>query len=140
MQELNVKCLPENYPFKYYYYHFIIWPELIFVAENTISKKVVGYVMGKIDDEKEKATTGHVTSLAVHWSYRKLGIASKLMQMLHVQLREVYQLEEVSLNVRESNHAALFLYNNVLKYKTEKLDIEYYQDKENAFLMKKDIQ
>lgn len=75
MQELNVKCLPENYPFKYYYYHLVVWPSLIFVAENLETRKVVGYVIGKIDEENEKDLIGHVTSLAVHRSYRKLGLA-----------------------------------------------------------------
>lgn len=67
MQELNIKCLPENYPFKYYYYHFVNWPEMIFIAENLEAKKVVGYVMGKVAEDSN--TTGHVTSLAVHRSY-----------------------------------------------------------------------
>lgn len=79
---MNVKCLPENYTFKYYYYHYINWPELIFVAENLESKKLVGYAIGKLDEENN--TTGHVTSLAVHRTYRKLGIAQKLMKMLHL--------------------------------------------------------
>ncbi len=46
---------------------------MIFIAENLEAKKVVGYVMGKVAEDSN--TTGHVTSLAVHRSYWKLGIA-----------------------------------------------------------------
>lgn len=86
MQQLNVKCLPENYTFKFFYYHFISWPELIFVAENIETNSVVGYVMGKIEDNNDNQNKGHVTSLAVHRNFRKLGIAHNLMKQLHIQL------------------------------------------------------
>ncbi len=84
MQQLNVKCLPENYTFKFFYYHFISWPDLIFVAENLETNEVVGYVMGKIEEGTDSQGKGHVTSLAVHRNFRKLGIAHKIMKMLHV--------------------------------------------------------
>lgn len=84
MQQLNVKCLPENYTFKFFYYHFISWPDLIFVAENLETNEVVGYVMGKIEEGTDSLGKGHVTSLAVHRNFRKLGIAHKIMKMLHV--------------------------------------------------------
>lgn len=53
IQECNISCLPENYTFKYYYYHYLCWPDLIFVAEDTQKNKIVGYVLAKIDDEDE---------------------------------------------------------------------------------------
>ena len=46
LQNTNLWCLPENYSFKYYYYHILYWPHLSFVAEY--DGKIVGYVMGKL--------------------------------------------------------------------------------------------
>ncbi len=54
IQDCNITCLPENYTFKYFYFHYLCWPNLIYVAEDDDKKKIVGYVMGKIDDEGDK--------------------------------------------------------------------------------------
>jgi peptide alpha-N-acetyltransferase len=35
---------------KYYLYHALSWPELLYIAEDD-NGKVVGYVMAKMDDE-----------------------------------------------------------------------------------------
>ena len=73
IQELNIECLPENYSFKYHYYHYFSWPHLLYVAEDLETDKVVGYVLGKVDSEKESEINeekAHITSLAVHYKYR----------------------------------------------------------------------
>lgn len=89
------------------------------------------------DDEEEQH--GHITSLAVLSSHRKLGLATKLMKSagtLHqaplflkstfffykfiLQERamlENYDAAFVSLHVRVSNRAALHLYTNTLGFK-----------------------
>lgn len=44
------------------------WPELIYVAEDPTTQKIVGYVIGKVDDKEESETKqekGHITSIAV---------------------------------------------------------------------------
>ena len=33
MQNCNLWCLPENYTTKYYFYHFLSWPQLLYLAE-----------------------------------------------------------------------------------------------------------
>lgn len=48
IQNCNLWCLPENYTFKYYFYHYLSWPHLLFVAEDQTSKKIVGYVLAKM--------------------------------------------------------------------------------------------
>lgn len=79
MQKCNLFCLPENYQLKYYLYHVLSWPHLLFVAED-YDGKIVGYVLAKIDDEENQATIhGHITSLSVLRTHRKLGLATKLM-------------------------------------------------------------
>lgn len=47
IQQANLVCLPENYQMKYYLYHALSWPELIFVAEDPAGK-IVGYVLAKM--------------------------------------------------------------------------------------------
>lgn len=87
MQHCNLRNLPENYTFKYYIYHALAWPQILFVAEADHGN-VVGYVMAKLDeDEKDKKKSdkieAHITSLSVLRTHRKLGIATKLMRAAH---------------------------------------------------------
>lgn len=39
MQAANLWCLPENYQMKYYLYHVLSWPQLLFVAEDHKGKQ-----------------------------------------------------------------------------------------------------
>jgi ribosomal protein S18 acetylase RimI-like enzyme len=83
MQHCNLLCLPENYNMRYWLYHILTWPQLQYVAEDVTSGKIVGYVLAKMEGEGEppEKVHGHVTSLAVSRSHRKLGLATKLMSM-----------------------------------------------------------
>lgn len=47
MQNCNVSNLPENYQMKYYFYHFLSWPQLLYIAE-TDDLKTTGYVLAKM--------------------------------------------------------------------------------------------
>merc|ERR1711920_608379 len=52
MQDCNLQCLPENYALRYYLYHFVTWPQLLFVAEDEADNgRIVGYVLAKMDEE-----------------------------------------------------------------------------------------
>jgi len=59
---------------KYYLYHALSWPELLYVAEDD-NGKIVGYVMAKMEDEdleKDEPVHGHITlsrslDLTVNW-------------------------------------------------------------------------
>lgn len=86
MQACNLLNLPENYTFMYYLYHVLSWPYLLQVAEDD-NGKIVGYVMAKLEDEDDKKhrhiVEAHITSLSVLRTHRKLGIATKLMNMTH---------------------------------------------------------
>jgi N-alpha-acetyltransferase 10/11 len=65
---------------------------------------------------------GHITSLAVLRSHRKLGLATKLMRTAQAEMDIVFQAEYVSLHVRKSNTAAYHLYTKTLGY--EQHDVE----------------
>ncbi|GMM29285.1 peptide alpha-N-acetyltransferase complex A subunit [Martiniozyma asiatica (nom. inval.)] len=105
-------------------------------------EKVVGYVLGKMNDDDSDAKPedkliGHVTSLSVMRPYRRQGIAEKLMRQCLFSLCEVFGAREVSLHVRESNRAALHLYRDTLKFEVLSVEKSYYLDGEDAYYMKK---
>lgn len=104
IQTCNITNLPENYFLKYYLYHALTWPQLSFVAvvrpKNGYPSgagkggggvagdvagqypKVVGYVLAKMEEEPTDGLQhGHITSLSVMRTHRRLGIAERLMRM-----------------------------------------------------------
>ena len=60
---------------------------------------------------------GHITSLAVMRSYRRLGLAEKLMKLSQKAMANTFQADYVSLHVRKSNIAALSLYKETLGFR-----------------------
>merc|ERR1712072_96404 len=80
---------------------------------------------------------GHITSLAVLRSHRKLGIASKLMRASIAAMEECFNAEHVSLHVRYTNRAAFTLYSQTLGFEIHDIEKGYYADKEDAYDMRK---
>jgi len=138
MQHCNLLCLPENYQMKYYLYHGLSWPQLSYVAEDA-NKKIVGYVLAKMEEEPDDDMHGHITSLAVKRSHRRLGLARKLMDQAARAMVENFQAKYVSLHVRVSNRAALNLYEKTLKFDRSEVEPKYYADGEDAYAMRKDL-
>lgn len=148
MQLANITNLPENYFCKYYLYHALSWPQLSFVAIDLSAPartpydppRVVGYVLAKMEEEPADGIPhGHITSLSVMRTHRRLGLAEKLMRQSQVAMVECFGARYVSLHVRVSNTAALHLYRDTLKFTVDKVENKYYADGENAFSMKKDL-
>eukprot|EP00239_Pterosperma_sp_CCMP1384_P001052 CAMPEP_0197852770 /NCGR_PEP_ID=MMETSP1438-20131217/21339_1 /TAXON_ID=1461541 /ORGANISM="Pterosperma sp., Strain CCMP1384" /LENGTH=176 /DNA_ID=CAMNT_0043466939 /DNA_START=137 /DNA_END=667 /DNA_ORIENTATION=+ len=138
MQTCNLWCLPENYQMKYYFYHILSWPQLLYVAED-YNKKIVGYVLAKMEEDAE-VPHGHITSLSVLRTHRKLGLATKLMRAAQSAMAEVFDAEYVSLHVRKSNRAALHLYTQTLGYQVNGIEAKYYADNEDAYDMRQILQ
>ena len=138
MQHCNLLCLPENYQMKYYMYHGLSWPQLSYVAEDD-QGKIVGYVLAKMEEEAEDDPHGHITSLAVKRSHRRLGLAQKLMDQTAQAMVETFNAKYVSLHVRKSNRAALNLYTQALKFQISEIEPKYYADGEDAYAMKRDL-
>ena len=138
MQQTNLLCLPENYQFKYYIYHYLSWPSLLHVAEDH-KGKIVGYVLAKLEDEEIKPgeVQGHITSISILRTYRRLGVASKLMNHALNMMQEYFDADFVSLHVRVSNRPALLLYHNNLGFDIRGIEKGYYADKEDAYKMRK---
>jgi len=135
MQNTNLWCLPENYQMKYYFYHQLTWPQLLWVAEDH-DGKIVGYVLAKMEEDDSQPKHGHITSLAVLRTHRKRGIATMLMRRSQREMADVFDAEYVSLHVRKSNRAAFHLYNETLKYEINDVEKGYYADGEDAYDMR----
>ena len=139
MQMTNMWCLPENYQLRYYLYHLLSWPQLLQVSENH-KGEIVGYVLAKMEDREEHDTItpphGHITSLAVLRSYRKCGLATKMMKLAHFRMKECFDSHYVSLHVRFTNRAAFHLYSRTLGYEVSEVEKGYYADGEDAYSMR----
>lgn len=114
---------------------------------------MVGYVLAKLDeDPTDGQAHGHITSLSVMRTHRRLGLAEKLMLQTRESvgprvwtytdgteraMYETYGCKDVTLNVRMSNVAALALYKDTLGFTQAGTDLAYYGDKEDAYTMKK---
>ena len=95
--------------------------------------------MAKLEDEdleKDEKIHGHVTSISVLRSHRKLGIATKLMKASQYAMMTIYDAEYCSLHVRRGNRAAISLYRDALGFQVIKVDEKYYGDGEDAFDMR----
>ncbi|XP_023078355.1 N-alpha-acetyltransferase 11 [Piliocolobus tephrosceles] len=138
MQHCNLLCLPENYQMKYYLYHGLSWPQLSYIAEDE-DGKIVGYVLAKMEEDPDDVPHGHITSLAVKRSHRRLGLAQKLMDQASRAMIENFNAKYVSLHVRKSNRAALHLYSNTLNFQISEVEPKYYADGEDAYAMKRDL-
>ena len=57
IQTTNLWCLPENYQMKYYFYHLLSWPQLLWVAED-FDGKIVGYVLAKMEEDQSQPKHG----------------------------------------------------------------------------------
>ncbi|KAJ3774297.1 acyl-CoA N-acyltransferase, partial [Lentinula raphanica] len=136
MQACNLRNLPENYSMKYYLYHCVTWPSVSYVAE--VQGRIVGYILAKMEEEVKEGEQphGHVTSISVLRSYRRLGIAKKLMLQSQESMATIYRASHVSLHVRKSNRAALSLYRDTLGFEVQGIEQKYYADGEDAYSMR----
>lgn len=137
MQACNLQNLPENYTMKYYLYHALSWPQLSYVAEDH-QGRIVGYILAKMEEDVADGDEphGHVTSISVLRSYRRLGLAKRLMVQSQEAMATVYRASYVSLHVRKSNRAALALYKDTLGFTVKEIEKKYYADGEDAYAMR----
>lgn len=91
---------------------------------------ILGYIAG-ISSWRE----GHIVSLAVLPPWRRKGIATTLVEELCCILKEKGK-KRVKLEVRISNTAAIALY-KTLGFEKQKIVKNYYENGEDAVLMKK---
>jgi len=92
----------------FYLEYMSTWPEYFTTAEAP-DTTVMGYVMGK-SEGKEELWHGHVTAVTVAPEFRRLGLASQLMDTLENVSEHAYNAFFVDLFVRDSNSLAIGMY------------------------------
>uniref|UniRef100_A0A8C9UXN6 N-terminal amino-acid N(alpha)-acetyltransferase NatA n=1 Tax=Scleropages formosus TaxID=113540 RepID=A0A8C9UXN6_SCLFO len=137
MQHCNLLCLPENYQMKYYFYHGLSWPQLSYIAEDE-NGKIVGYVLAKMEEDPDDVPHGHITSLAVKRSHRRLGLAQKLMDQASRAMIENFNAKYVSLHVRKRCYL-LGCSPALQTFLISEVEPKYYADGEDAYAMKRDL-
>ncbi|KAF8969447.1 platelet-activating factor acetylhydrolase, isoform II-domain-containing protein [Flammula alnicola] len=118
-QGCNLQNLPENYTMKYYMYHAMTWPSISYVAEDH-KGRIVGYILAKMDEEVPEGEEphGHVTSISVLRSYRRLGLAKKLMVQSQEAMANIYRASDT------------------LGFTVKDIEKKYYADGEDAYAMR----
>lgn len=130
----------EVYRLSFFLRHLAQWPDLA-VAAVSPDGQLAGFIFGKCLDGLRDHTQlhGHVCALTVSSDYRRLGVASLLMNHFgHIlDLRNAWY---VDLYLRCSNQAAYKLYCN-LGYCLRRVLLEYYpgDPEEDAFDMRKPL-
>lgn len=109
VMQINVRCLPENYPIEFWKENFQIGKHHCFVAE--ISKVVIGYIFCNEDT---------IISFAIDQMYRGKGIGRHLMSHCLNTFNK-----PVKLNVRVTNEYALKLYRS-FNFEVSKTIKDYY--------------
>ena len=75
-------------------------------------------------DKKKDEVQGQITSLSVLRTYRRLGVASKLMTHAINMMQEYFDADYVSLHVRVTNRPALHLYHKTLGFDVKGIEKE----------------
>jgi ribosomal-protein-alanine N-acetyltransferase len=128
--DIERKVFNEHDPYLYMQF-YETYPETFIVAE--INGFVVGYVAGFL----AKEGVGRVFSLAVHPSYRNRSVGGSLLKEIIGIFRSM-EVVEIILEVRSGNIKARKFYE---RYGFNMVGIieKYYNDAENACLMKLEI-
>lgn len=127
--KLASDTLTEKYNPAIFNYFYETYPDLFIVAE--LGKKIIGFIIGiKINTQMSK-----ILMLTVSEKYRKKNIASSLLnQFENTILKE--GINEIELEVKTLNKNAIKFYQKK-GYTIEEKISNYYQNNENAFIMKK---
>jgi ribosomal-protein-alanine N-acetyltransferase len=127
MRKINEACLPENYPYMFWFNMVSTNPGRSFICRSVKERKVVGYALICED------TTGQLRllSLAVLPGHRGHGVAAGLLLR---GLAAAGRGRTCDLEVRVSNEGAIRLYERV-GFQKIRIIPGYYADKEDAWLM-----
>ena len=135
---VNMDPLTETYNTSFYLQYLAKWPEYCFNAEGP-GGRAMGYVLGKAESFHSVPDSwhGHVTAVTVPPEYRRLGMATQLMDVLE-RVSELNEAWFVDLFVRRSNSLAIGMYSK-MGYTTYRQVIGYYSGEEDAFDMRKPL-
>jgi ribosomal-protein-alanine N-acetyltransferase len=125
--DIEKRSFPDPYP-KTLLKAFLFLPGAYVVT--TLDGMVVGYAIGVI----RHLSLGHVISIAISPFYRRSGAGERLLIELIERLKKI-GAKEITLEVRETNSAAIELYRKLGFFEKRKLS-GYYPDGETALEMR----
>jgi len=138
IMEINRQELPENYSPDFFRDMLEEQGDFFFVEEYL--GKIVGYVICRKETNFSPfgeyfslSPRGHVVSLAVRSTHRRMGIGRSLMQVAHEVMRNA-GIGESYLEVRTDNVSAIALYKG-MGYEIRKTVKGYYMDGADAHIM-----
>ena len=136
IMEIISKYLSEPYPIYTYRYFLNLWPDCtICCYDKKNNNKFIGVIVGNCENKKNNKKQGYIAMLAVEIEYRKKGIGKKLVLNLLKILKDVYDVNEYSIETEVDNYAALYLYESLGFIRT-KMFINYYLNGNNAYKLK----
>lgn len=133
---VNLDTLTETYSFNFYFQYMLKWPEFL----QTVSAPdatLMAYVLSKTEGEGRE-WHGHVSAVTVAPSYRRLGLARKLMEFTEDLSQNTYSCYFVDLFVRKSNTLAISMYKG-MDYVVYRTIVKYYDGEEDAYDMRKPL-
>ncbi|KAF7300533.1 N-acetyltransferase domain-containing protein [Mycena chlorophos] len=146
---VNLDFFTQTYSNSFYLDYLARWPDLC-CAQVSPAGRMMGYnlaiaVFGKAEGSHSD-WHGHITILTVAPEYRRLGIATALVQLLERVSDAVYRGFFVDLYVRCTNDLAIGMYEE-MGYSVYRRVREYYhslggsrgRDEEDAFDMRKPL-
>ena len=138
VMEINRQELPENYSPEFFRDMLFEHGEYFFVASG--EGRLLGYVMCRKETDFSPfrehfslSPRGHLVSLAVRSSNRRMGLGRSLMEAAHDAMRR-NGIKESYLEVRAGNTTAISLYEG-MGYEIRKTVSSYYMDGTNAHVM-----
>ena len=136
IMDIISRYLSEPYPIYTYRYFLNLWPDCtICCYDKKNNNKFIGVIIGNCENKKNNKKQGYIAMLAVEIEYRKKGIGKKLVLNLLKILKDVYDVNEYSIETEVDNYAALYLYESLGFIRT-KMFINYYLNGNNAYKLK----
>jgi N-terminal acetyltransferase B complex catalytic subunit len=136
---INFDSLTETFSTAFYFGYMANWPEAFNVVEAA-NGNLMGYIIGKVEGTGN-LWHGHVSAVTVAPSYRKMGLARKLMDDFEEISTRIHDAYFVDLFVRASNTLAISMYERLGYIKYRRV-LNYYSgddpdDMEDAWDMRK---
>lgn len=134
-EDLDQVIAIEKVSFPDPYTKLLFWYFKLRVGEGFIvaaQGKIVGYAISEV-----RGGRGHIISMAVSPDSRRQGIGEALLRELIRRLKP--KVEEIYLEVRHGNEAAMRLYEKFLFRRTGEVRARYYPDGEDAVVMAKSV-
>ncbi len=130
--KLASETLTEKYHPTLFSYFYETFPKSFLIAE--LGQKVTGFLVGIITQEKK----AKILMISVSEYQQRKNIGSALLKEFeHTILKE--NIKEIELEVRTRNKKAIRFYQKH-DYKIVDKILDYYQNSDNAYIMKKIIQ